>query len=131
VNITCAMTLLATTFAVTSFAQETKLPDKAEAIQAIEQSIAGKFVQESPSKDNPAVQWKFLVGACHGFPVIVGVVAYSSPEQAKATSIAAFSQAESDYTWLIIKNNKLTGAEPSVENLNQYLERLERQKLGH
>ena len=58
--------------------------------------------------------------------MIVGVVAYSSPEQAKAASIAAFSQAESDYTGSIIKNNKLTGAEPSVENLNQYLERLER-----
>jgi hypothetical protein len=44
---------------------------------------------------------------------------------------AAFFQAESDYTWLIEKNNKLTGAEPSVENVDQYLERRERQKLGH
>ena len=54
------MVLVATTFAVTSFAEEPKRPDKAEAIQAIEQSIGGKFVQESPSKDNPAVQWKIF-----------------------------------------------------------------------
>src|SRR5271165_2331617 len=125
------MTLLATTFAITSFAQELKRPDKAEAIRAIEQSIGGRFVQEHLSKDMPTVQWEFLVGACHGFPVIVEVIAYSSLEQAKAALIAAFSQAESDYTWLIEKNNKLTGAEPSVENLDQYLERRERQKLGH
>jgi hypothetical protein len=131
VNTICAMTLLATTFAVTSFAQEAKRPDKAEAIQAIEQSIGGKFVRENLSKDNPAVQWEFLVGACHGLPVMVDVIAYSSLESAKAASIAAFSQAQFDYTWIIEKNNKLTGAEPSVENLNQYLERLERQKLGH
>jgi len=56
VNITCAMTLLATTFAITSFAQEPKRPDKAEAIRAIEQSIGGRFVQEHLSKDMPTVQ---------------------------------------------------------------------------
>jgi hypothetical protein len=130
-NITCAMTVVAITFAVTSFAQEPKLPDKAKAIQAIEHRIGGRFVQESLSKDMPTVQWEFLVGACHGLPVVVDVIAYSSVEQAKAASIAAFFQAESDYTWLIEKNNKLTGAEASVESVDQYLERRERQKLGH
>jgi hypothetical protein len=81
------MTLVAITFAVTSFAQEPKLPDKAKAIQAIEQSIGGRFVQERLSKEMPTVQWEFLVGACHGLPVVVDVIAYSSLEQAKAASI--------------------------------------------
>ena len=79
----------------------------------------------------PTVQWEFLVGACHGLPVVVDVIAYSSLEQAKAAAIAAFFQAKSDYTWLIEKNNKLTGAEPSIENADQYLERRERKKFGH
>lgn len=82
VNIACAMTLVATTFALTTFAQEPKRPDKAQSIQAIEQSIGGKFVQERLSNDKRSVQWEFLAGACHGFPVIVDLTSYSSLEQA-------------------------------------------------
>jgi hypothetical protein len=119
------ITILTIAFAFTSFAQE---PNKAEAIKAIEQSIEGRFIQETGSIDKQTVRWEFLDGACHGLPVIVDLVAYPTPEQVKAASIAAFSQAEYDYMWIMNKDHKLTGAEPAAETAQQYLLR---QRRGH
>ncbi len=118
-----------TMFAFTTFAQE--LQNKAQAIKIIEQAIGAKFLRESMSIDKQSIRWEFLNVAWRGFPVIVDLISYPSLEQAKAASVAAFSQAEYDYTWLIEKNHKLTGAEPATETVDQYLERQDRQKLGH
>jgi hypothetical protein len=126
---TSILTVALAMFSFTVFAQE--LQNKADAIKTIEQAIGGRFLRESMSIDKQSIRWEFLNGACRGFPVIVDLISYPSLEQAKAASIAAFSQAEYDYTWLIEQNHKLTGAEPATETVDQYLERQDRQKLGH
>jgi hypothetical protein len=98
-------------------------PARQAAIAEIEQAIGGRYISESQSIDKKSVRWEFLAGACHGLPVIVDVIAYPMIEVAHAAAVAAFSQAEYDWTWLASKDKKLTGKEPVAETIEQYLAR--------
>lgn len=117
--------LLAATSVFTAFAdQPVATANKAEVIKAIGQAIDGRFIQENLSIDKKSVRWEFLDGACHGLPGVVDLIAYSTIEQAKAASVAAFSQAEHDFLWIMDKSHKLTGVEPTAETTEQYLENI-------
>jgi hypothetical protein len=98
-------------------------PARQAAIAEIEQAIGGRYISESQSIDKKSVRWEFLDGACHGLPVIVDVVAYPTIDLARAAAVAAFSQADYDWTWLVPKDKKLTGKEPVAETTEQYLAR--------
>jgi hypothetical protein len=94
-------------------------PDKQAAIEAIEKAIGGKLLSESKT----GATWAFIAGAVQGLPVIIEVLAWTTPEAAKAAYNTAFSQAAVDsYNY-----HDLTGKEPWRETVEEYLTRLKNQ----